>query len=70
MQKLPDLPKRALTPEQREHLVERQRIQAAQAAAAAKTAEAHEFADGVERRRLQAAAAGRDRARVSLPMDY
>jgi hypothetical protein len=74
MQKLPDLPKRALTPEQREHLAERQRIQdegvaarqalaaereAAQAAAAAKTAAAHEFADAVERQRLAAAVEGR-----------
>jgi hypothetical protein len=81
MPRLPDLPKRALTPEEREHLAERQRIQdegvaarqaraaereAAQAAAAAKAAAAHKFADAVEARRLQAQAEGR--ARV-LPMD-
>jgi hypothetical protein len=85
MQKLPARPRRPLSPEQQAHAAATREIQeegmaarqarasereAADAAAAAKTTDAHEFAGGVERRRLQAAAAGRDRARMSLPMDY
>jgi hypothetical protein len=81
MPKLPTVRRAPLRPEQRAHLAEVARIRsdanearvtraseraATEAAAAAKTAAAHKFADAVEARRLQAQAEGR--ARV-LPMD-
>jgi hypothetical protein len=81
--RLPDLRRRPMSEEQRQHLAEVAKIRSdahearvqraaerAEAAAVAKMTETHRFFDDFERRQAQAAAEGRDRARVALPMDY
>jgi hypothetical protein len=85
MQRLPTMKRAPLTLEQRRHLAEVAKIRtdareerarrtaelaATEAAAVAKTTEAHRFSDDFEMRQAQAAAEGRDRARMPPRMDY
>jgi hypothetical protein len=84
MPKLPTVRHAPLPPELRAHVAETQRMKAenaqaksraaeeravAEQAALEKTLSTNAFLDDIERRWAQSAAEGRERARMSLPMD-
>jgi hypothetical protein len=84
MPKLPTVRRAPLPPELRAHMAETQRMKAenaqaksraaeeravAEQAALEKTLSTNAFLDDIDRRWAQSAADGRERARMSLPMD-